>query len=178
MCAGKHRCACFISIKLATRQGRCLEADPLIAEHRAKLATIDQGVERKRADMAAAQRLVEKCERTLLLITTRAASVAKLADSNLVARSSALELEQERIEAEQDLAAQRATLQSTEAAIQELTEQRTAPHLQAQRSTSQAMEEMEARVRAARQELLKAEIGRVVSATSASLWKARRPRSR
>jgi hemolysin D len=131
--------------------------DQLIAEHRAKLAALDQALERKRADMAATQRLVEKGERTLPLITTRAASVAKLADANLVSRNSSLELEQQRIEAEQDLAAQRATLQSTLAAINELTEQRSAAHLEAQRSTSQAMEELEARVGALRQELLKAQ---------------------
>jgi len=131
--------------------------DQLIAEHRAKLAAINQSLERKRADMVATQRLVEKGERTLPLITTRAASVAKLADSNLVARNSALELEQQRIEAEQDLAAQRATLQSTQAAINELSEQRSGAHLEAQRSTSQAIEELEARVGALRQELLKAQ---------------------
>jgi hemolysin D len=131
--------------------------DQLIAEHRAKLAAIDQGLERKRADMVATQRLVEKGERTLPLISSRAASVAKLADSNLVSRTSALELEQQRIEAEQDLAAQRATLQSTEAAISELTEQRTGAHLEAQRLTSEAMEELEAKVGALRQELLKAQ---------------------
>lgn len=142
--------------KLATGLQRTL-LDQLIAEHRAKLAAIDQGLERKRADMVATQRLVEKGERTLPLITTRAASVAKLAESNLVSRTSALELEQQRIEAEQDLAAQRATLQSTEAAINELTEQRTAAHLEAQRSTSQTIEELEARVGALRQELLKAQ---------------------
>jgi hemolysin D len=131
--------------------------DQFIAEHRAKLAAIDQSLERKRADMVATQRLVEKGERTLPLITTRAVSVAKLADSNLVARNSALELEQQRIEAEQDLGAQRATLQSTNAAINELAEQRSAAHLEAQRSASQAIEGLEARVGALRQELLKAQ---------------------
>lgn len=142
--------------KLAVGLQRTL-LDQLIAEHRAKLAAIDQSLERKHADMVATQRLVEKGERTLPLITTRAASVAKLAVSNLVSRNSALELEQQRIEAEQDLASQRATLQSTQAAISELSEQRTAAHLESQRETSQAMEELEARVSALRQELLKAQ---------------------
>lgn len=142
--------------KLAVGLQRTL-LDQFIAEHRAKLAAIDQSLERKHADMVATQRLVEKGERTLPLITTRAASVAKLADSNLMSRNSALELEQQRIEAEQDLASQRATLQSTEAAISELSEQRTGAHLESQRSTSQAMEELEARVGALRQELLKAQ---------------------
>jgi hemolysin D len=142
--------------KLAAGLQRTL-LDQFIAEHRAKLAAIDQALERKRADMAATQRLVEKGERTLPLISTRADSVTKLADSNLVSRNSALELEQQRIEAEQDLAAQRATLQSTHAAINELNEQRSAAHLEAQRSTSQAMEALEAKVGALRQELLKAQ---------------------
>ena len=129
----------------------------LIAEHRAKLAMLDQALERKRAEATATQKLVEKGERTLPLITTRADSFAKLADSNLVARTSALELEQQRIEAEQDLAAQSATLQSLRAAINELSEQRTAAHLEAQRSTSQTIDELERRAQALRQEVLKAQ---------------------
>jgi hemolysin D len=142
--------------KLAAGLQRTL-LDQLIAEHRARLAAIDQALARKRADMESTQRLVEKGERTLPLISTRAASVSKLADSNLVSRNSALELEQQRIEAEQDLGAQQATLQSTHAAINELTEQRSAAHLEAQRLTSQAMEGLEAKVGALRQELLKAQ---------------------
>lgn len=127
-----------------------------IGEHRANLAAIDQALERKRADALATTRLVEKGERTLPLITSRAASVTKLAGEGLLPKTAGLEIEQERIEAEQDLAAQQANLQSIEAAISELAEQRSAAHLQAQRSTSQALEELESAVGALRQEVLKA----------------------
>lgn len=127
-----------------------------MAEHRANLAAIDQALERRRADALATTRLVEKGERTLPLITSRADSVTKLAGEGLVPKTAGLEIEQQRIEAEQDLGAQRANLQSIEAAINELAEQRSAAHLQAQRSTSQALEELESEVGALRQELLKA----------------------
>jgi hemolysin D len=130
--------------------------DQLVAEHRAKLAAIDQSLERRRAEKDATAMLVEKGERTLPLISARAASVAKLASDNLVSRNSNLELEQERIEAEQDLAAQRANLQSISAAINELSEQRASAHAEARRVAFQAIEELENRVSALQQEVLKA----------------------
>lgn len=129
----------------------------MIAEHRSKLASIDQSLERRRAERDATARLVEKGERTLPLITARADSVAKLASNNLVAKNSHLEIEQERIEAEQDLASQRSNLESLGSAISELSEQRVSIHAEAQRATSQAIEELQNRVSALRQEVLKAE---------------------
>lgn len=131
--------------------------DQLIAEHRGKLAVIDQSLEQRRAERESTARLVEKGERTLPLITARATSVAKLADEKLVAKNSQLELEQERIEAEQDLAAQRANLQSIGAAINELSEQRAATHAEARRITFQSIEELQNTVSALQQELLKAQ---------------------
>jgi hemolysin D len=128
----------------------------MVAEHRAKLAAVDSALERRRADAEATMRLVEKGERTLPLITSRATSLAKLANDNLVAKNSHLELEQERIEAEQDLAAQRANLLSIRAAIDELSGQRATIEAEAQRSTSQALEELENRLSALRQDFIKA----------------------
>jgi hemolysin D len=130
--------------------------DQLIAEHRAKLAAIDQALERRRSEKQATAMLVERGERTLPLISERAASVAKLASDNLVAKNSHLEIEQERIEAEQDLAAQRANLQAIVAGINELREQRASIHAEAQRATSQAIEDLENRVSALLHEVLKA----------------------
>jgi hemolysin D len=131
--------------------------DQLVAEHRAKLAGIDQSLERKRADLEATRQLVQKGERTLPLISARAASLAKLSQENLVAKNSYLELEQQRIEAEQDLATQRANLVSIQAAIGEFVEQKNTAHAEAQRATSQAMEELEQKVAASEQDLIKAE---------------------
>lgn len=130
--------------------------DQLIVEHRAKLAAIDQSLQRRRAEREATAMLVEKGERTLPLISARADSVAKLASNNLIAKNSHLEIEQERIEAEQDLASQRANLESVSAAINELLEQRASVHAEAQRATSQAIEELQNRVGALQQEVIKA----------------------
>lgn len=127
-----------------------------VREHRSKLAAIDQSLQRRRAEREATQQLVAKGERTLPLISARAASVAKLADDHLMARNSSLELEQQRIEAEQDLASQRATLQSIDAAISELIEQRGLMHVEAQRLTSQHIEELATRVGGLKQDVLKA----------------------
>lgn len=130
--------------------------DQRIAEHRAKLAALDQSLARGRAELQATQMRIERGERTLPLITARATSLATLAEQNLVARNSSLELEQERIEAEQDLATQRANLQSTQASILELTEQRNALHMQAQRETSETVEDSGRKIAALRQEIVKA----------------------
>lgn len=128
-----------------------------MAEHQSRLAAVDQAFEGKRAELAATQSLIEKGERTLPLITERAGSVATLASSHLVSKHSALEIEQERIEAEQDLAARRQTAASLGAAIEQLREERASVHFEAQRQTSQAIEQREARINALRQEVLKAQ---------------------
>jgi cell division FtsZ-interacting protein ZapD len=57
-------------------------------------------------------------------VAQRAESLKKLSEQNLVSKNSYLEVEQQRIEATQDLAAQEAALTSTTAAINELVEQR------------------------------------------------------
>ena len=142
--------------QLGTELQRTL-LEQLIVEHRARLAGIDQSLERRRAEADATRRMVEKGERTLPMISSRAASVARLADQSLVAKNSALELEQQRIEAEQDLAAQRANLLSVSAAINELTEQRRTVHAEAQRTTTQTIAELQQRVSATHQELIKAQ---------------------
>jgi hemolysin D len=131
--------------------------EQLVAEHRAKLATIDQSLQRRRAEREATAMLVEKGERTLPLVSARADSVEKLVSDNLVAKNSYLEIEQERIEAEQDLAAQRANLLSIDAAVNELIEQRASTHAEAQRVASQTIEDLENRVSSLRQEVLKAQ---------------------
>ena len=79
--------------------------DQSIAEHRSNLAVIDQTLARRRADLDATRQQVEKLRRTLPLITQRADSMAKLADQKLFPQMQYLEVEQLRIEAEQDLIA-------------------------------------------------------------------------
>lgn len=128
-----------------------------IAEHRSKIASVDQSLERRRADAQSTEQVLEKLRRTLPLVTQRTESLAKLAESNLVARNSYLELEQQRIEAEQDLNAQQAQLRSIRAAIEELSEQRNAQIAEARRTTLAAIEELETRLAGQSQESVKAD---------------------
>lgn len=127
-----------------------------IAEQRSKVASIDQSLARRRAEAASTASVLEKLRKTLPLVVQRAESVRKLSDSNLVAKNTYLEIEQERIEAEQDLAAQESALVSTTAAIAELGEQRQLTLAEARRNALEKVEELGARVNALRQELIKA----------------------
>jgi len=128
-----------------------------IAEHRSKIASIDQSLERRRADAQATEQVLEKLRRTLPLVTQRAQSLQKLSESNLVSRNSYLELEQQRIEAEQDLNAQDAQLRSIRAAIEELGEQRNAQIAETRRTTLTSIEEIETRLAGQSQEAVKAD---------------------
>ena len=120
------------------------------------MASIDQSLAQRHADAASTASVLEKLRQTLPLVTQRAESVRKLADSNLVARNSYLEIEQERIAAQQDLAAQGSALASTNAAIAGLNEQRTLAVAEARRTALEKVEELGQRVSGQQQELIKA----------------------
>lgn len=127
-----------------------------IAEQRSKVATIDQQLARRRADAQSTEQVLEKLRKTLPLVTQRAESVKKLSESNLIAKNTYLEIEQERIEAEQDLAAQQSALVSTNAAMAELMEQRLLALAEARRMAYEKVEVLGARVSSQQQELIKA----------------------
>jgi hemolysin D len=127
-----------------------------IAQQRSKIAGIDQTLVRRRADAESTRQVLEKLKQTLPLVTQRADSLKKLSEQNLVARNSYLEVEQERIEALQDLAAQDSNLASTAAAINELAEQRSLALADTRRDAFEKIEELEKQNRGQRQELIKA----------------------
>jgi hemolysin D len=130
--------------------------DQSIAQQRSKIAGIDQTLLRRRAEAESTRQVLEKLKQTLPLVTQRADSMKKLSDQNLVARNSYLEVEQQRIEALQDLAAQESNLTSTAAAINELIEQRSLALADSRREAFEKLEELEKQNRAQRQELIKA----------------------
>jgi hemolysin D len=127
-----------------------------IAQQRSKIAGIDQTLVRKRADVESTRQVQEKLRQTLPLISQRAESMRKLSESNLVAKNSYLEIEQQRIEAERDLAAQDANLVSTSAAIAELDQQRQLALAQGRSEAFEKIEELEKLNRQQQQELIKA----------------------
>lgn len=130
--------------------------DQQIAEQRAKVGLIDNSLARKRADLDGTRQVLEKLQQTLPLIAQRAESLRTLSASNLVARNTYLEVEQQRIEAEHDLSAQQASLRSTEASIEELSQQRSAVIAEARRTTLASIEELETRASGQTQEFVKA----------------------
>lgn len=152
--------AAFASVELQQPESsvnlqRALLAQAIAAQ-RSRVAAIDQQLARRRADATSTEKVQEKLRKTLPLVTQRAESMRKLSDSNLVAKNSFLEIEQERIEAEQDLAAQESALMSTNAAIAELNEQRQLALAEARRGALERVEELGSRVAAQQQELIKA----------------------
>src|SRR5262245_24657924 len=130
--------------------------DQSIAQQRSKIASIDQTLVRRRAEAESTRQILEKLKQTLPLVTQRAESLKKLSEQNLVAKNSYLEIEQERIESLQDLAAQEANLASTTAAINELIEQRQLAIAESRREAFEKIEELEKQNRGQRQELIKA----------------------
>lgn len=130
--------------------------DQSIAQQRSRIAGIDQTLLRRRAEAESTRQILEKLKQTLPLVTQRAESLKKLSEQNLVARNSYLEVEQERIEALQDLAAQDSNLASTAAAINELIEQRRLALADSRHEAFEKLEELEKQNRAQRQELIKA----------------------
>jgi hemolysin D len=130
--------------------------DQSVAQQRSKIAGIDQSLVRRRAEAESTRQVLEKLKQTLPLVTQRAESLKKLSEQNLVARNSYLEVEQERIESLQDLAAQEANLASTAAAINELLEQRSLALADSRREAFEKIEELEKQNRTQRQELIKA----------------------
>ena len=130
--------------------------DQSIAQQRSKIAGIDQTLLRRRAEAESTRQVLEKLKQTLPLVTQRADSLKKLTEQNLVARNSFLEVEQERIEALQDLAAQDSNLASTAAAINELQEQRSLALADTRRDAFEKIEDLEKQNRSQRQELIKA----------------------
>jgi hemolysin D len=127
-----------------------------IAQQRSRIAGIDQTLLRRRAEAESTRQVLEKLRQTLPLVTQRAESMRKMSEQNLVARNSYLEVEQERIEALQDLAAQESNLTSTAAAINELIEQRHLALADTRRDAFEKIEALEKQGRAQRQELIKA----------------------
>jgi hemolysin D len=130
--------------------------DQSIAQQRSKSAGIDQTLVRRRAEAESTRQVLERLKQTLPLVTQRAESLKKLSDQNLVARNSYLEVEQQRIEAQQDLAAQESNLTSTTAAINELQEQRSFALADSRRDAFEKIAELEKQNRSQRQELIKA----------------------
>ena len=128
-----------------------------INEYRARLDTIDNQHRQREAEYRAVSAEITKLERTLPIVSQRAVSLEKLLADKMVSESAYLELEQARIEAEQDLAAGRSRLDEVGAALAALKDQRAAVQAEAQRTNLGDLQETQRRIAVLEQEFVKAE---------------------
>jgi len=127
-----------------------------LREHQARQAALNDDIQSREAELSATRATIDKLERTLPLITERVASLSKLAAKGMAARAAFLELEQRRIETEQDLVTARERVKGIQAAISQRRQQRSAAAAEFMNTALKQAAEAERRVRVLRQELVKA----------------------
>jgi hemolysin D len=110
-------------------QARLLEQKCM--DHRAQVAALDNQLRSRQAEFQANRALITKLDTTLPLITKRATALKTLLDKQLGSEQEYLQLEQQRIEAQQDLAAAQARGKQLLSAIGETEQQLLALNAQA-----------------------------------------------
>lgn len=135
-------------------QGRLLEAQ--VAELRSRLSSLSSDLLARQAEKRAAALLAEKYQRILPITTERVNAVAKLYEQKLAARSEYLELEQQRIDQQQNLAAERARIDELTAAVATIAARIEAARHEALKANLSALEEAERQSVSLRQEHAKA----------------------
>ena len=128
-----------------------------IAEHEALLAGLEHEIHRLGAQVRAVGAALERQRRVLPLVAERAAARRALADAGWGSRLAWLELEQQRVEREQDLAELRARLEQTRAEQAAARERRARVEAEFRRSVHARAIEAERIVVSLAQELAKAE---------------------
>ncbi|BAZ93597.1 uncharacterized protein FOKN1_1198 [Thiohalobacter thiocyanaticus] len=124
--------------------------------HQARQSALASARHSRSAEVAAIDQNIAKLESTLPLIAKRAAAIKSLVDRSLAAKTTWLELEQQRIEQRQDLAALREQRRSRLAAIEELEQQAQSGRAEFETGIMARREEIAIQVARLRQELNKA----------------------
>lgn len=125
-------------------------------EFAGRLAGLRAEIQRRRAERNTMLALVHKLEQTVLLARKRAEDYGMLVEKNYVARHAWSEIEQVRIEQEQDLVAQRARIVEIDAAIAESLQTRDTFLAEARKALLDRRQDADRQVAAIGQELRKA----------------------
>lgn len=144
----------------APEQQRYVQAQLLAqncADHRAQVAALNSQLQSRQAELQGSKAVIEKLESTLPLITKRTNSVKTLLDKQLGAEHEYLQLEQQRIEAVQNLAAEKARYQQLCSAIQESEQQLLALKAQVQTKVLEQLTGTRREIAALTEELNKAQ---------------------
>lgn len=127
-----------------------------ISEYVAQGETLESQRRERLAEQARVQAEVQKLEKTFPLIRRRAEAMKQLHDQRLAAESAYLELEQARIEVEQDLKTQQARAVEVAAALDALEQQVRVYRAEALRANLTAIQESQRRVDVLEQDGVKA----------------------
>jgi hemolysin D len=126
------------------------------SEYKARMATHDQELARRKATLTTTGAGVMKLEEILPLVTRRAKAMKALFDQKMVAELDYLSLEQERVEKQQDLAAERSRLVETEAAVAASIEERAVADAEFRRARLLELAEAERKIAGLLEEIVKA----------------------
>ncbi len=124
-------------------------------EHQSRLGALLSQEHHREAERRAGEAIIEKLEFTLPIITRRAEALKTLAEKKLAPEHEFLELEQQRIETQQDLKAERARQEQLSAAIEEVLHQIASLTAELSSRTLNEIEESERQITALMQELNK-----------------------
>lgn len=92
-------------------------------QYQAQLSSLHSGLKKVQSEKIGNQETIKKLQQTLPMITKRAQALESLYTKNMASEAEYLELEQQRIERVQDLAAQQQVQQQLDAAINEAQQQ-------------------------------------------------------
>jgi len=126
-------------------------------DYQAQLGSLSSQLHSRMAEKQSSQALVEKLQATLPLVSKRAAAVKSLLEKSLAPETQYLELEQERIEQQQDLLAEQSRSVQLQAAIDEVQYRISSLTAESQSQTLLGIEDAERQVISITQELNKAQ---------------------
>jgi len=126
------------------------------SEHLARAAALNNAIESRQADLAATRNEVKKLETTLPLITRRTEALKSLVTKQLGSQQLWLELEEERVVQQQDLASQKNRIKQVEASIREAKQQRQALESEFRGQLLTRLSEVERRINQLEKERVKA----------------------
>ncbi|HEY0894902.1 MAG TPA: HlyD family type I secretion periplasmic adaptor subunit [Cellvibrio sp.] len=92
-------------------------------QYQAQLSSLHSGLKKVQSEKVANQEIIKKLQQTLPMISKRAQALESLYAKNMASEAEYLDLEQQRIERVQDLAAQQQVQQQLDAAINEAQQQ-------------------------------------------------------
>ncbi|WP_444943854.1 HlyD family type I secretion periplasmic adaptor subunit [Microbulbifer sp. ZKSA006] len=129
-----------------------------LSDYLVEVKLIDQKIASKQQELSMSRALVRKAEKKLPILTERTGSLKKLLDRQMVARDRYLELEQQRIDAEEELLLERERIGQYQSQLEELNLQASVLLSNALYKSYSQQEELERNIAAQNKELEKARL--------------------